>query len=146
MIISVLLITAGLVYLGLGAVHALYTWQDHAEPKRFAPDDPAVLAGMQRATIRLTRGATTVWRGGLGFHYSHSLGAIGFGALALLIGIDHGHLVLPAWVLPMFALWSGLYLLLAWRYWFRIPLLGTALATICFAAAVVVDALAGGVR
>lgn len=141
MIISLLLIAAGLIYMGLGGLHAFYAWQDEAEPRRFAPDDPAVLAGMQRATIRLTRGATTVWRGGLGFHYSHSMGAVLFGALAVLIGADHGHLDLPGWVFPAFAVWSALYMVVAWRYWFRIPLIGTAIATACFVAATVVAIL-----
>lgn len=136
--ISLLLIAAGFIYMGLGALHALYAWRDRTDPRRFAPDDPVVLEGMQRATIRLTRGATTVWRGGLGFHFSHSMGAVLFGALAVLIGADHGHLALPGWVFPAFAVWSALYALVAWRYWFRIPQVGTAVATACLVAAVAV--------
>jgi hypothetical protein len=103
--ISLLLVAGGLIYLGLGGLHALYAW-----------------------------------RGGLGFHFSHSLGAIGFALLAILIGIDHGHLTLPRWVLPTFAVWSALYALLAWRYWFRIPQQGTALATAAFLAAAAIGA------
>ena len=46
-----------------------------------------------------------------------------------------GILGLPPWVLLALAAVSGIYLLLALRYWFRIPVLGTAMATTSLALA-----------
>jgi hypothetical protein len=131
MIIATLLIIAGLIYVVLGALHGLYTWLDTGKPRRIVPDDPTVITAMQNSRIRLTRGASTMWQGWVGFNFSHSLGAVFFGGTLCSIAASLGRLGLPPWVLLVLAGFSGVYLLLALRYWFRIPVLGTAIATAC---------------
>ena len=133
--VGTLLAVAGAIYVLLGGLHALYTWLDIGKPRRIVPDDPAVIAAMRNSKIRLTRGATTMWQGWVGFNFSHSLGALIFGAVCLLVAASPGALPIPQWLLPALALLSAFYLLLALRYWFRIPVLGTGVATGCLAAA-----------
>jgi hypothetical protein len=42
--------------------------------------------------------------------------------------------MLPAWVLPALILIGCIYLILALRYWFRIPAIGVAIGTGCLIA------------
>lgn len=129
--IGTLLVLAGGIYVVLGGLHALYTFLDIRNPRRIVPDDPAVTAAMAASHVRLTRGGTTVWRAWVGFNLSHSLGAILFGALCILTGASLQSLAVPQWVLLLFTVISALYLVMAIRYWFRIPVGGTAIATAC---------------
>jgi len=135
MIIATLITISGLIYVVLGTLHGLYTWLDTRGARRIVPDDPAVTTAMQNSTIRLTRGAATMWQGWVGFNFSHSLGAVFFGGALCSIAATLGRLSLPPWVLLVLAAVSAVYLLLALRYWFRIPVLGTAIATACLALA-----------
>jgi hypothetical protein len=119
----------------LGALHALYTFLDIAKPRRIVPDDPAVITAMQNSKIRLTGGAATMWQGWVGFNFSHSLGAIVFGVSCCIVPACLRVSGLSAWVHFGLAVVSAVYLLLAIRYWFRIPVVGTGIATACLTAA-----------
>jgi hypothetical protein len=131
MIIATLITIAGLIYVVLGTLHGLYTWLDMRTARRIVPDDAAVITAMQNSTIRLTRGESTMWQGWVGFNFSHSLGAVFFGGTLCSIAATLGRLNPPPWVLLALAGFSSLYLLLALRYWFRIPVLGTGIASAC---------------
>jgi hypothetical protein len=131
MLTGALLGIAGLIYIGLGALHAVYTLLDIRHPKRIVPDDPAVIASMQSSKIRLTRGQATVWEGWVGFNLSHSLGALMFGAGCWIVAACFRVFAFPPWILAVLVGISALYLLLARRYWFRVPVLATATATGC---------------
>jgi hypothetical protein len=135
MIIATLISIAGLIYVVLGTLHGLYTWLDTRNPRRIVPDDPAVILAMQNSRIRLTAGASTMWQGWVGFNFSHSLGAVFFGATLCSIAATLSRLSPEPWVLLLLAGVSSAYLALAVRYWFRIPVLGTATATGCLALA-----------
>ena len=135
MIIATLLGIAGSIYILLGALHALYTALDIRKARRIVPDDPAVIVAMQNSKIRLTRGQATMWQGWVGFNFSHSLGAIFFGAVMCAIAVTLGIAAMSPWVLLALTGVSAVYLSLALKYWFRIPVLGTAIATVCLAAA-----------
>jgi hypothetical protein len=135
MIIATLLGLAGSIYLLLGALHALYTWLDTRVPRRIVPDDPAVIAAMRNSKIRLARGQSTMWQGWVGFNFSHSLGAVFFGAAICFIAGTLGTSALSPWVLLVLTVISAAYLSLALKYWFRIPVVGTSIATACLALA-----------
>ncbi len=130
-----LLLLGGAIFVLLGILHAVYTVADERHPRRLVPEDPAVREAMAGTGVRLSRGGTTMWRAWLGFNLSHSLGAVLFGAFALALG--------NVWVEPapprfliLLPLGIGLvYLGLGLRYWYRVPTVGIALATACFAAA-----------
>jgi len=141
MLTGALLAIAGSIYLLLGTLHAVYTLLDIRNPRRIVPDDPAVMTAMQAATIRLTRGQATMWQGWVGFNLSHSLGALLFGASCWIVAACFRGFAFAPWTLLLLAAISALYLLLALRYWFRIPVLGTGVATACLFAAWLLYAL-----
>ena len=135
MMVGALLGMAGAIYGVLGALHAIYTLADLRSPRRIVPDDPAVITAMQASKIRLTRGESTTWQGWVGFNLSHSLGALLFSAACLIVAAGLRSFAFSPWVLLALAAVSALYLLIAVQYWFRIPILGTAIATGCLGAA-----------
>jgi hypothetical protein len=135
MMVGALLGIAGAIYGLLGALHAIYTFLDARNPHRIVPDDPAVITAMQGSKIRLTRGESTVWQGWLGFNLSHSLGAMMFAAACFIVAACFRIFAFSPWALFALAGVSSLYLLIAVQYWFRIPIVGIALATGCLTAA-----------
>jgi len=135
MMIGALLSIGGAIYGLLGALHAVYTLLDIRDPRRIVPDDPLVITAMQTSKIRLTRGESTVWQGWVGFNLSHSLGALMLSAACFIVAACLRRFAFSPWVLLVLAAVSALYLLLAAQYWFRIPILGTAVATACLAGA-----------
>ena len=132
---GLLLIVGGCVFGILGLLHAVYTFSDSRHPRRLAPEDPAVLRSMASTGVRLSSGATTMWRAWLGFNFSHSLGALMFSAACIAAGLELTALALPKAALLLPVAIGALYLWLAIRYWFRIPAIGIALGTLCLAAA-----------
>ena len=128
---SVMSYIAGAAILGtLGALHLVFT----GFTQRFDPRDATLVPAMQATSPRLTRD-TSMWRCWIGFNASHSLGVLLFAALYGLLATRHAEVLrassMLAWLAPAGA---AAYTVLAWRYWFRVPLTGAALATACFCA------------
>jgi hypothetical protein len=134
-ITSVLLDLGGGIFVLFGLLHAIYTALDIGTPRRLVPDDPAVSDAMARSRLRLARGGTTMWRAWVGFNFSHSLGAVLFGALCIFAGAVIGTVTVPGWMLFLLAAVGLIYLVLAVLYWFRTPIAGIAVATVCLLAA-----------
>lgn len=128
------LLIAGATIIGLlGSVHLVYTFFT----RRFEPRDAAT-AELMKATSPLLTRETTMWRAWVGFNASHSLGAIGFAVFLIVLAIIRFDVIRAAPVFAWLAVVNGLaYLALAKLYWFRVPLVGIALANICFLAAAV---------
>lgn len=129
------LLAGGAIYVTLGLLHAIYTYTDTLRPRRIVPEDPAVIEAMKGTGVRLARGGTTMWRAWVGFNFSHSLGAVLFGLGCIAAGLCLERLAIPRAALAVPVVVSALYLWLAVKYWFRIPVAGTALATALFAIA-----------
>ena len=129
---SVWLIAGGSVFGILGVVHVVYTWADMSNPRRLVPDSPAVTQAMSESGLRLARGATTMWRAWVGFNFSHSLGLVTFGVGCIAVGLSLGSIALPKSALLAPVAIGAIYSLLAVRYWFRAPAIGTAAGTLCF--------------
>jgi len=132
-IIAILLILGGSVFGVLGGLHAIYTLLDLRNPRRLVPVDPAVTHAMANSALRLSGGRTDMWRAWIGFNFSHSLGVLLLATLAIWAGFRINRL--PAGVMPALTLIGCFYVLLALLYWFRIPAIGVAIGTSCFAAA-----------
>jgi hypothetical protein len=128
------LIVAGALIFGLlGTLHLAYTFFTG----KFSPRDAATEAAMKLTHPRLTR-RTTLWKAWVGFNASHSLGAMLFAAVYLLLALAHMDWLREAPGLVWLAAAGALaYLALAVRYWFRTPLIGIALASACFFAAAI---------
>jgi len=131
--IAILLIFGGAVFGILGAMHAIYTLLDLRNPRRLVPVDPSVAQAMANSALRLSRGGTDMWRTWIGFNFTHSLGILLFGALAIWAGAQVK--ALPVGVLPTLTLIGCLYLVICLLYFFRTPTIGVAIVTGCFAAA-----------
>jgi len=138
------LFLAGAVpFVMLGLAHVAATPQTPADAKGLSPRDPAVRDAMAHDTVLLTR-RTTLWLAWVGFNLSHSLGAILFGVLALLIGRTLASFEAQAGVfLPFTVVVSAVYLALGVRYWFRTPIVGISCSGVCFAASWALYAWAG---
>ncbi len=127
-----LFLAGALPFIVFGALHALLTPHTPSQSKALSPRDPAVRRAMASDTLFLSR-RVTVWLGWVGFNLSHGLGAVVFGAAVLLVGRSQGSFQRQATVfLPFAVVVSMLYLVLALRYWFRIPIAGIATSLACF--------------
>jgi polyferredoxin len=70
---SLLVVASALIIFTLGALHLLLTYRS----RWFYPRDPD-LESQMKAVARLISQETTMWRAGIGFHASHSAGAMLF--------------------------------------------------------------------
>ena len=131
------LIVSAAIYGLLGLVHAAYTFHDiWRRPRYFRPRDhelrhwhasrrnDELVAALRDTTVALAPGGHSFWTASLGFHLSHSIGVLLF-ALLILISGSTG----TGWLLPLLIVISMIYALIAWRFWFHIPLMGCLLAT-----------------
>ncbi|MDG2244393.1 MAG: hypothetical protein P8L66_12990 [Rhodospirillaceae bacterium] len=75
-----LFIVGSVPFIVLGIVHGLYTWIERTRPFRLTPHTPEVRDAMQSSTM-VIHPITNMWRGWLGFKFSHILGAVVFGGL-----------------------------------------------------------------
>jgi len=129
MVSQYLLIAGGTIFSILGLLHAIYTICDVYRPRRLAPIEQAVIDQMAAAGVRLARGRTNMWDAWLGFNISHGLGTIMFGLICLGAGLFARSLALPKAALLIPVLVGAIYLLLAVRFWFRVPAVGIAIGT-----------------
>jgi len=132
--ISALLIIGGALFGVLGALHAIYTLLDLHNPRFLVPVDPSVAQAMAKSSLRLSQGATDMWRAWIGFNFSHSLGLLIVGAVGVWAGSRAKTLPISV-IIPALTLIGCIYLVLCLRYWFREPAIGVAIGTGCFAAA-----------
>jgi hypothetical protein len=87
---------------------------------------------MTRATLRLTR-RLSLWQAWVGFNFSHSLGAVLFGAVVVLVGRSQASFESQAQVfLPLAVVVAATYLVIGLRYWFRKPITGISVSAACF--------------
>jgi hypothetical protein len=131
---AILLILGGAVFGALGAMHAVYTLLDLRNPRWLVPADPSVAHAMANSTLRLSGGRTDMWRAWIGFNFSHSLGVLLVAGLALWAGFRIKMLPVGI-IMPALTLIGCAYEVLALLYWFRIPAIGVAIGTSCFATA-----------
>ena len=132
--IAILLILGGTVFGVLGALHAIYTVLDLRKPRRLVPVDPSVAHAMANSALRLSGGGTDMWRAWIGFNFSHSLGVLLVAGLALWAGCRFNTLPVGI-IMPALTVIGCVYLILALLYWFRVPAIGVAIGTGCFAVA-----------
>ena len=127
-----LFLAGAIPFVFLGLVHAFATPLGPAEAKGLSPRSPALREAMLKDTVLLTR-RTNMWLAWIGFNLSHSLGAVLFGAVVLLVGRSSGSFEAQASVfLPLAVVFSGLYFVIGLRYWFRTPIIGIASSGLCF--------------
>jgi hypothetical protein len=118
------------VLLFLGFMHLVLTFRGPA----FHPRDARLIEQLKADSPRISRG-TTMWRAALGFHASHSLGAMVFGLIyAYLALVSPQFLFQSFFLLGLGLVVLSSYLFLAWRFWFKVPLRGIGLAWLLYGA------------
>lgn len=121
---AVLIGASALLVFVLGVMHLVLTYSSLA----FHPRDAALADRMKAEPMRITR-ATTMWRAWVGFHASHSLGAMMFGAVYGYLALEtSGFLFRSGFLLLLGIVILAAYLTLAKLYWFKTPFRGIALA------------------
>ena len=129
---QLLIVLGSLPFLILGVLHAVFTALDMRNPRRLVPKDAAVADAMAKTTIRLAP-SRTMWRAWVGFNLSHSLGAVVFGLLYLLLAVLEFDVLTSRPVFVYLAvIIGGIYVTLSLKYWFIVPTVGTGLGTLCF--------------
>jgi hypothetical protein len=114
--------------LALGSIHLLYTFRGN----KLAPRDPALQEAMSATPLVLTS-ETTVWRAWIGFNASHSICAVFFALVFGFLAISHADLLFRSLYLQLLGVALLVaFLVLAKLYWFSIPLVGVAVALVCF--------------
>lgn len=114
-------------FIVLGFAHGVYTWIERTRPFKLTPHKPEVREAMKGSTLKI-HPKTNVWRAWLGFNFSHSLGAIVFGVIYLTLATSNfGVITGNALLLWLPVVTAGLFLVLAWQYWFITPLVGIAI-------------------
>jgi lysylphosphatidylglycerol synthetase-like protein (DUF2156 family) len=127
-----LFLAGSLPFLFLGTAHAIATPLRPDAPRGLSPADHALIDSMSTATVRLTR-RTTMWLAWIGFNFSHSLGAVLFGLVVVLVGRSDVSFRAEALCFgPLAMIVSGVYLVLAVKYWFRTPIVGCGLSFVLF--------------
>jgi hypothetical protein len=128
MLKQILLIAGSSIFMLLGVAHLYYTFINN----KFEARDASVTEGMKNTHPLLTR-QTTMWKAWMGFNGSHSLGAIFFGCINLVLALQYYPILATSKLIAIVDIGVCLcYLVLGIKYWFKTPVIGIALATACF--------------
>jgi len=128
-----LLIIGASIFGVLGAIHLMYTFFTN----KFEAHDSSVTEAMKGTSPILTK-ETSVWEAWVGFNASHSLGAMLVAAVYIPLTTSYFNVIQQSVWFSILPTLVGLsYLVLAKKYWFRIPFFGVLISTLCFVGAAV---------
>ena len=130
---QILLIIGASIFGVLGAAHLMYTFFTN----KFEAHDSSVTEAMKGTSPILTK-ETSVWDAWVGFNASHSLGAMLVAAVYIPLTTSYFNIIQQSvWFSFLPTLVGMSYLVLAKKYWFRIPFFGVLISTLCFVGAAV---------
>ena len=130
---QILLIIGASIFGVLGATHLMYTFFTN----KFEAHDSSVTEAMKGTSPILTK-ETSVWDAWVGFNASHSLGAMLVAAVYIPLTTSYFNIIQQSVWFSFLPTLVGLsYLVLAKKYWFRIPFIGVLISTLCFVGAAV---------
>ena len=137
--VQLLIIVGSSIFVLLGIIHAVLTFQDIGNPRNFTPPDAELRAAMQQSAIAF-HPKVNLWQAWLGFNFSHSLGLVMFGGAFLYVGIFHPLLFSQSRLLQGCSiLVSAVYLVLSLKFWFSKPAIGIGISLVCFILAAVLS-------
>ena len=130
---QILLISGSIIVGLMGLMHLLYTFFSN----KFDAYDPQVKSAMQKTSPVITKD-TTMWKAWIGFNASHSLGPMFLAAFTIPLAYAHMSLIENSlWFSLLPAVFGVSFLLLAKKYWFKLPFIGILMATLCFITAAI---------
>jgi len=122
---SLLVVASTFIIFALGVLHLLLTYRGTA----FHPRD-RVLESQMKVVAPLISRETTMWRAGVGFHATHSIGAIVFSLTYAYLALEPAQLLFKSpFLLSLGLAYLELLTILCGLYWLRVPFWGMALAT-----------------
>jgi len=130
---QVLIIIGASIFGILGTVHLFYTFFTN----KFNAYDASVTEAMKNTSPVLTN-ETSLWSAWVGFNASHSLGAMLIAGVYIPLAVSHFAMIQQSiWFSVLPAVIAFSYLILAKKYWFKIPLFCISIATVCFSVAAI---------
>lgn len=139
--VKLFIILGASIFVLLGVLHALYTFQDLDNPRNFTPRNENLLDEMKESSVAL-HPQINLWKAWLGFHFSHSLGLLMFGGAFLYIGVFHPQFFAQSTLLKICSvLIPAIYLLLSINFWFSKPAIFSGISTACFVLATVLSSI-----
>ena len=130
---SLLLAASALTILSLGAAHLWLTYRG----KAFEPRDAALKQRLEEVSPLISR-QTTMWRASVGFHASHSAGAMLFGLVYGYLALGHAAMLFASRVMILLGLvYLASMVALGYRYWFSTPFRGALVALCLYVAALI---------
>lgn len=136
-LVQLLIITGSGIFVLLGVMHAAFTLQDLGSPRNFAPPDEGLRRAMEQSAVAF-HPKLNLWQAWLGFHFSHSLGLLMFGAAFLYIGVFYPSVFSESKFLQVCSvLIPAIYVILSLKFWFVNPAVFSGISTACFILAVI---------
>lgn len=130
---QILLIVGAAIFGFLGSMHLLFTFLSN----KFEARDASVTTAMKSTSPVITK-ETTVWNAWVGFNASHSLGAMLVAAVYIPLAMSYFEIIQQSlWFSLLPSIIGFSYLFLAVKYWFKIPLIGISISTVCFVGAAI---------
>ncbi len=123
-----ILIIIGVSILGLlGTIHLLYTYFSNV----FDPFDSTLKKQLKKSTLVISK-QSSFWDAWIGFNASHSLGPIFVAIIYIPLAIEYQAILFESiWLSALPSVIGLSYFILALRYWFIIPQIGMAIASLC---------------
>ena len=132
---SLLVVASTFIIFALGVLHLLLTYRGTS----FHPRDRELESQMKVVTPIISR-ETTMWRAGVGFHASHSIGAVLFSLTYAYLALEPTQLLFKSpFLLSLGLAYLALVAILCRLYWFRVPFWGMALATSLYVGALIAN-------
>ena len=130
---QILIIAGASIFGFLGTIHLIYTLFTN----KFEARDASVTEAMKNTSPILTRD-TSIWCAWVGFNASHSLGAMLFAGIYIPLSVSHIAIIQQSnWFTFLPVLIGISYLILAKKYWFKVPFIGILISTLCFIGAAI---------
>jgi hypothetical protein len=126
-------ISGSFIFLSLGLAHLRITFTG----LKLHPRKESLSDEMKSTPMRISK-ETSIWKAWIGFNASHSAGAIFFGVINSLLAFHYFWIIKESvFILFLTSSFVLFFLFLAKAYWFRVPLIGVLIATLCFALSIV---------
>jgi hypothetical protein len=134
---SLFILLSAVIIFVLAALHLLLTFRGTG----FYPRDRELEVKM-KAISPLISTDTTMWKSAIGFHASHSIGAMLFSVVYIYLAFEPTRLLFHSpLLLGVGLLYLALLVILCRLYWLRLPSIGMLIATLFYAAAIIANAI-----
>lgn len=124
----ILILIGSFIFLYFGAAHLYLTFFSDKFLSRNSEVEDAM-----KITSPIITSQTTMWKAWVGFNASHSLGAMFFGLINIILILKFKNEISDSYLIQIVnLLFCFSFVLLGYKYWFKTPFLGIVSATVCF--------------